>query len=182
MDNCVGFENRREKSLHRFESCILRSCSVVGSLPIVFMTNNQIYVGAAVTFKRRKNGKIVWFLVKEHASGSWEFPKVVARKGESSVRAVLRMLGEQAGMGCRVLEEMGRVNGYTAVNGRSVARRVLYYLVVHKSQGESLGFADSFWLDYSKAVKKLSFKKEREILKTARDYQKVWQKDSKKEK
>jgi len=144
------------------------------------MVNNQIYVGSGVTFKRLKNGKVYWFLIKDQDGDTWEFPKVIARKGESSVRATLRMLGEQAGMGCRVLDEMGRTNGYSQVNGKSVPKRILYYLVYNKSQGEALGFAESTWLEYAKASRKLSSKKEKDVLKVARDYQKSWQKNLKK--
>lgn len=146
-------------------------------------TNNQtIYIGGAVVFKKEKDGKTCWFLIKNQEEQAWEMPKVVARKGESSVRAVLRMLGEQAGMGCRVIEEVGRINDSTAVNGKIIPRRVIYYLVIQKSQSEALGFEEDTWLEYSKAVKKVKAKKEQSVLREAQKVLRDWRKEVKRRK
>jgi hypothetical protein len=146
------------------------------------LTNNTILVGGGVVYKRLKNKKFRWFITKQSEDSDWEIPKILVRKGESSVRAVLRMTGEQAGMGCRVLEEAGRAGDSTLVNGKSVPRKIIYYLTKQKTEGEVLGFSDYLWLDYSKAQRKLSSKREKEMLRSANKELKNWLKKRNKEK
>lgn len=125
-------------------------------------------VGGAIVFKRATNGRVNWFLVKEDDK-NWEIPKTIVRKGESSVRSVLRMMGEQGGMNCRVLEEAGRVDDVFEVNGKKTPRRTIYYLMISKVGGEVLGFDNSIWVDFDEALKNLSLEKERVVLKQAKE-------------
>lgn len=144
------------------------------------MNNNSVLIGGACLFKE-EDGKCFWLLVKSNPESEWELPKIVVRKVESSVRAVLRMLGEQGGMSVRILEEAGRSGGVTTVNNKVVPQRIIYYLTRQKSsEGEIIGFSEYSWLDYAKAVKKLSSKKEVQMLTGARDEYKNWLKKRKK--
>lgn len=129
--------------------------------------NNTMLIGAAVVFKRAKNGRVSWFLVQEGEKG-WEIPKAIIRKGESSVRAVLRTMGEQGGMSCRVLEEAGRIEDSTEINGKKTPRKIIYYLVLGRTGGEVLGFDKSAWLDFSTALRRVPWEKEKMILKQAK--------------
>lgn len=139
------------------------------------MKNNQIIVGGAIVF-REVRGKKQYFLAKLGEEDKWEFPKVNARRGESSVRASLRMMGEMAGMNAKILEEAGRANALLSLNGKSVPQRFYYYLMSYKAGGEVLGFQDYAWLEYSEALKKLYLKREKDMLKGARDALKKWEK------
>lgn len=131
------------------------------------VSKNLVLVAGACIFKENR-GVLKWFLVKQNDEDKWEIPKVLVRKGESSVRAVLRMIGEKGNMTTRVLEEAGRFGGITTVNGKKLPQRHIYYLMLEKSQsGESIGFSDSTWLDYTKTLKALSSKRERSVLKAA---------------
>lgn len=132
------------------------------------MDKNLVLVSGAVLFKEGR-GKRRWFIVKQSEDESWEIPKVFVRKGESSVRAALRMMGEQGGMTTKVLEEAGRSGGVTSINGKIVPQRHLYYLMIFQSGAkEAIGFENYLWLDYARAVRKLSSKRERAMLKSAR--------------
>jgi len=143
------------------------------------MNNNQILISGVALFKEQTNGRR-WLVVKQSEDGDWEIPKTVVRKVESSVRAVLRMLGEQGGMSAKVLEEAGRSGGITTVNGKTVPQRHVYYLaMLQAAQGEIIGFEEFKWLDYAKAVRKLSSKRERAILKSARKELRIWLKAQK---
>jgi ADP-ribose pyrophosphatase YjhB (NUDIX family) len=143
-------------------------------------TTNQILISAAAVYKEHANGRR-WLLVKQSAEEGWEIPKTLVRKVESSVRAILRVLGEQGGMTVRVLEEAGRAGGITTVNGRTIPQRHIYYLAkLQTSQGELIGFEDSAWFDYAKAIRKLSSKRERAMLKAARNELREWLKRRKK--
>ena len=132
------------------------------------MKQKLILVGGAIVYKK-VNNKPVWFIVKQKEDSDWEIPKTNARRGESSVRAVIRMMGEQAAMNVKVIEEVGRSGGATIVGGNTIPQRTIYYLMFCKDAKEVLAFTDTLWLDYAKAVKKLKNKKDIAMLKTARD-------------
>lgn len=141
---------------------------------------NQILIGGAVVVRDNK-GKKEFMLVKQKEESEWELPKVTVRKGESSVRAVIRMTAEQAGMSTRILEEVGRAAGNSISNGKSISQKYYYYLMLQKSGAEdAIGFFDFQWLDFSAASKKLSLKREKEMLKNGRDIFKDSEKAKKK--
>ena len=141
--------------------------------------NNQITVSGAIVFKEYRRKKL-FMVVKQTEAGKWEIPKVTVRRGESSVRASLRMIGEMAGMNARVLEEAGRTTAVVSLNGKSIPQKTYYYLLIHKAGGEILGFQDFVWLEYGKAQKKLELKREKEMLRGAKDVLKKWEKEGKK--
>jgi hypothetical protein len=86
-------------------------------------------------------------------------------------------MGEKGGMSVRVLEEAGRINGATSVNGRTLTQKYIYYLVIVKSvPKELIGFTDHVWLDYQTTLRKLSTKKEKDVLKKAYAVYKIWKK------
>lgn len=140
------------------------------------MKENLVLVSGAVVFRRLKNGKEQWLVIKQSADSDWEIPKVVVRKGESSVRAAIRYMAETGGMNARVLEEVGRMGGSAVVNGKVIPRRHIYYLMMQRSSGETLGFEETRWFDLNKVQKKLFQKKEKELLKAAGKILKEWQK------
>jgi hypothetical protein len=146
------------------------------------MINNQIIVAGTSLCKKRSNGKFVWLLIRQSESEEWELPKTTVRKGESSVRAAIRMMGEMGGMNARVIEEAGRFNGTTSINNRSVPKRILYYLMIQKSAGEMIGFSQFKWLTYEDALKKLDSKREKDVMKKAKVELKIWTDDKKKRK
>lgn len=139
------------------------------------MKTNLITTSGGVIF-RDSRGKRQFFVVKMGEEERWELPKVTVRKGESSVRAILRMTGEMAGMNTRVLEEAGRSTGTTVVGGKSIPQRHFYYLMIYKAGGEILVFNKYQWLEYGKAIAKLEFKKEKDILRNGREVLKEWEK------
>jgi len=119
-------------------------------------------IGGAILLRDHRGKR--QYLVVKGKEGVWEVPKVIVRKGESSVRAVIRMVGEQVGISARVLEEAGRISSLTVVNGKSVPQKLYYYLMMQRSKGgEILGFSDFLWLENDKAYKKIESKKEKEI-------------------
>jgi len=146
------------------------------------MLNNALLVSGAVVVKRAKSGRHYWFLVKQSDEEGWEIPKTVVRKGESSVRASIRMTGEQGGMNAKVLEEVGRSGGSTTLKGKVVPRRLIYYLLQFEASGEVLGFVEHGWLEYKNARKKVTSKSEKEMLKQAKTIYEKWKKEQEKEK
>ena len=143
------------------------------------MKQKLILVGNAVVYKKVKD-KPVWFIAKVKEDSDWELPKTNARRGESSVRAVIRMMGEQAAMNVKVLEEVGRSNGAALVGGNTIPERRIFYLMYCKEANEVLSFLDYDWVDVAKGVRKLKSKKDIAMLKAARDLLKELDKKKKK--
>ncbi|MBX4206150.1 NUDIX domain-containing protein [Candidatus Microgenomates bacterium] len=138
----------------------------------------EILVGGSVVYKK-DNGKTTWFLVKQDMDSDWELPKTNVRRGESSVRSVIRAMAEQGGMKAKVLEEVGRNTKAVMHNGKPIDQKVIFYLLIERGGGEALGFAEYQWMDYAKASKKLD-KKDQKMLKIAKDLAKEVEKKAKK--
>lgn len=138
--------------------------------------NQQILIGGAIIVRENK-GKRQFLLIKQKDDKDWEIPKVTVRKGESSVRSVIRLTGEQGGMSARVLEEAGRATGNAIINGKSIPQKYYYYLMLVKGgPTELIGFDESKWLEYADAAKKLTIKREKDMFKGAKDVLKEWEK------
>jgi ADP-ribose pyrophosphatase YjhB (NUDIX family) len=151
------------------------------------MLNNnktQVLIAGAVVVREPKGEKEEWFLIKQSKDiADWELPKTVVRKGESSVRAVLRIMGEKGAMTVRVLEEVGRAGGSTSLGDKTVAQRQIFYLMLFKaSAGEAVGFEDNLWSEYPSALKKITSKREQTMLSQARTIYKEWKKAREKRK
>jgi ADP-ribose pyrophosphatase YjhB (NUDIX family) len=141
---------------------------------------NLVLISGACLFKETR-GKRRWFIVKQTDEDGWEVPKVLVRKGESSVRAALRMIGEKGGITARVLEEAGRAGGVTTTNGKTLPQRHIYYLMLTKlAADETIGFPEFAWLEYAKATRKLNSKREKQMLKAANEVLKKWKKEREK--
>lgn len=129
---------------------------------------------------RENRGKRQFLLVKNKEDGDWEIPKVTVRKGESSVRSVIRLTGEQGGITARVLEEAGRTAGTVVINGKSIPQKSYYYLMLQRGgSSELIGFNEFKWVEYGDAVRKVVLKKEKDIFKSAREVLKLWEKTHK---
>ena len=137
-----------------------------------FMQEELVLISAPIIFKG-DGQKRKWFIVDE--GNGWEFPKVVARKVESSVRASIRNVLEKATMNIQVLEEAGRVGGVITLSNKTKPKRVIYYLATYLSGGEILGFEEYKWLPYAGAIKKLA-KQEQVMFRQAKKELASWEK------
>lgn len=140
--------------------------------------NNNISIGGAVVYKEGRGRRYYWIVADK--DGNWEIPKVTVRRGESSVRAVIRMTSEIVGMNARILEEVGRHSAVVLVNGKATPQRTYYYLLVLKAVGEIMGFEKYRWMDFKKATKAVELKREKEALWQAEELIKRWEKERKK--
>lgn len=139
--------------------------------------NNHISIGGAVVYKEGRGKRYYWIVGDK--DGNWEIPKVTVRRGESSVRAVIRMTSEIVGMNARILEEVGRHSAIVLVNGKATPQKTYYYLLFLKAAGEIMGFEKYQWMDFKKAVKAVELKREKDALKSAEELIKKWEKEKK---
>lgn len=141
--------------------------------------NQEMLVSAAIIFKEVR-GKRKYLIVKTKDSKNWEIPKVIVRRGESSVRAVLRLTGEQCAMSARILEEVGRHSQSVVLNGRAVNQKYYFYLLMQRFGGdEILSFDETSWVDLPSAAKKVTDKKDKEMFNNTKDVLKIWEKEKK---
>jgi len=140
--------------------------------------NNNISIGGAVVYKEGRGKRYYWIVADK--DGNWEIPKVTVRRGESSVRAVIRMTGEIVGMNAKILEEVGRHSAVVLVNGKATPQKIYYYLLFLKAVEEIMGFEKYQWMDFKKATKALELKREKDALKNAEELIKKWEKEKKK--
>lgn len=137
--------------------------------------NNTVLV-AGVALHRLHDEKEEWFILKKLENEGWELPKIVVRKGESSVRAALRVMGEKGAMSTKVLEEATRFNSTINANGKNLSQRTIYYVMILKSSpSEVIGFGEFEWLEYSAAFKRLD-KKEQKAIKASKEIYTEWKK------
>lgn len=175
MDDGVGLENQ----CGEFSSPWVRIPP--SPLKKKYMKDNQVLISGAVVFKEARDKKRpYWLLIKPHGEEEWQIPKTAVRRGESSVRAALRMMGEVGGMSTKVLEEAGRASANLIVNKKPVAQRYIFYLMLYKSAGEALGFAQEKWLKHKDAIKKLTPKREILALRQAKEVFDKWLKEREK--
>lgn len=139
--------------------------------------NGEVSIGGVILFKDGRGKKM--FLLSKNEEGKYELPKTTVRRGESSVRSVIRYTSEQGNMNARVLEEAGRATGTATVNGKVLNQRYYYYLMYFKAGGEITGIGDVSWFDYPHTVKKLALKREIEALRNASKQIKEWEKTKK---
>ncbi len=140
--------------------------------------NGEVMIGGAVVFKEGKGKKL--FLLSKNQDGEWEILKTTVRRGESSVRSVIRYTSEQGNMNARVLDEVGRATGSGTVNNKAISYKYLYYLMYFKAGAEITGMGEVSWFDKEQANKKLTLKREKDMLKTANSMIKEWEKKNKK--
>ena len=129
--------------------------------------NNNISIGGAVVYKEGRGKRYYWIVADK--DGNWEIPKVTVRRGESSVRAVIRMTSEIVGTNAKILEEVGRHSAVVLVNGKATPQKIYYYLLFLKAVEEIMGFEKYQWMDFKKATKALELKREKDALRTQRN-------------
>lgn len=143
------------------------------------MKDEIILFGAAVIFKKNEGREPQWFLTKSGDNPDWELPKTIVRRGESSVRAVIRMTQEQASMPTKVLEEIGRNTQVVKESGKVSNHKTIYYLMASREGGEIMGFSEYKWCNYRESQKLLKSKKDQNMLEDARELLKGIEKNQK---
>lgn len=141
----------------------------------------EILVAGAVVYKIRA-GKVFWLLVRPNKDEGWQLPKGVVRRGESSVRAAMRVILELVNLKCKVIEEAGRTTVNTTKNGSPMTKKFIFYLIQQrgKSGEEALGVLSKLtWGEFKTASKKLTNQMERKILFRAKITLAEWQKQTK---
>lgn len=132
----------------------------------------------------RKEDSKIYYLLLHYKSGHWDFPKGHIEEGESEEETVKREVAEETGI--KDIKIVGGFKKWIKYFFRRtydlkrpekkkapwVFKIVIFYLVETKTKEvkisfEHIGFK---WLSYEEALKQITFKNGKEILKKANDF------------
>jgi len=126
----------------------------------------------AVVFRRE--GDKIYYLLLHYEAGHWDFPKGHIEKGETIEETARREVEEETG-----LKDIKFIEGFKEwikyffkLKGKNIFKIVTFLLAETKQKEikiswEHIGFK---WLPYEEALKQLTFKNSKEILKKAHQY------------
>ncbi len=126
----------------------------------------------AIIFK--KEGKSKKFLLLHYEEVHWDFPKGHVEKNETELETAKREIEEETGL--NELEFLKKfhetISYYYKRGGKIYHKEVVFFLAetgesAIKISKEHVGFE---WLEFGKALEKLTFKNAKELLKKANDF------------
>lgn len=125
----------------------------------------------AVVFKR---GEQIEYLLLHYGAGHWDYVKGQMEPDETERDTVMRELGEETSIvNGRFVEGFKESIHYMyRRSGRTIFKEVVFYLIETlesdvKLSYEHVGYA---WLDYEKALEKLTFPNAKKVLEKARSH------------
>lgn len=125
----------------------------------------------AVVFSKDKEIK---YLLLHYGAGHWDFPKGNIEKGEQEKETITREIKEET-----CIAEISFAEGFKEKikyfyrrEGKLISKEVVFYLCETKEEKvkishEHIGYE---WLNYEDALKRVTFKNSREILKKANSF------------
>ncbi|MBI2673005.1 NUDIX domain-containing protein [Candidatus Woesearchaeota archaeon] len=130
-----------------------------------------------VVFRKEKNNNLYLLLHKEPQGiykESWDFPKGWIEEGEEDLEAALRETKEETGIkDLRIIEGFREgINFFFKKGNEPVNKTVKYFLGITETKKVKVSFehAGSSWLNYEDALKKITSKGSKEVLKKANDF------------
>jgi len=118
--------------------------------------------------------QVIEYLLLHYEAGHWDFPKGAIEPGESEVDTVRREVWEETGI--RDIEIIPgfrkKIHYFYRKSGQLVKKTVVFYLARSPTKNITLSYEHIgyVWLDYEKALKKLTFRTAREVLREAHTY------------
>ncbi len=122
----------------------------------------------------RKDNKKLYYLLLHYEAGHWDLPKGHIEKGESEKEAVLREVKEETGIrDVNFLEEFRTtIKYFFRAGGKTIFKIVVFYLAETRTKEIKLSFEHIgySWLPYEEALREITFKNAKEVLKKAHDF------------
>ncbi|HNT30249.1 MAG TPA: NUDIX hydrolase [bacterium] len=120
---------------------------------------------------QQQDGMIQVAIIYREYHHDWTLPKGHLEEGETAEQAALREVNEEAGLICEIIAHIGHsVYRFRNKHKQLIEKRVDYYLMklLKDEQRIQLEEIDTvIWLPFMEAVKKLSFKRDRELVQRA---------------
>ena len=120
----------------------------------------------AVIFRELPTGRV--FLLLHYPSGHWDFVKGKIEPGEKPLQTVIREAKEETG-----INDLVFVDGYEKIiqynfqfEGNPIHKKVIFYLANTNKENITISHEhiDFVWLEFEKAMKKITFENAKKIL------------------
>lgn len=108
--------------------------------------------------------------LKDPSKSYWGFPKGHLDKGETSKGAALREVKEETGLNVEIIQKLGESKYAFTFKGEKIFKVVTIFLMKHLSgtpKPQEKELLDAKWFTPEEALKKLSFSKDKDLLKQA---------------
>jgi len=129
--------------------------------------------GAVVFYK---NG-VDKYLLLQYEAGHWDFVKGNVEPKEAEIETVMRELREETGIAASQLIEgfRERIQYFYRRQGETIQKEVVFFLLQSKTEKVELSFehVGYAWLDYVRALEKLTFKNAKDVLQKAHTFLKT---------
>jgi 8-oxo-dGTP pyrophosphatase MutT (NUDIX family) len=136
----------------------------------------------AIIFRKEENK--IYYLLLHYQSGHWDFPKGHIEKGESDEQTIKREIEEETGIkDIKIIpgfkeyikyffKKSYGLKGEARKKAPFVFKIVVFYLAETKTKDIKISFEHIGykWLEYEDALKQLTFKNAKEILKKAQHW------------
>lgn len=108
--------------------------------------------------------------IKDNKISFWGFPKGHLEEGESSASAALREVEEETGIKAKIIQKVGQSKYIFTQKGEKIFKVVTIFLMEYES-GEPIPQVEEInevvWTDPQTALKTLTFKNDKNLLKKA---------------
>ena len=126
-----------------------------------------------VIFKRHDNHGIEIAMVSVRGGTVWCLPKGAIDKGEVPEKTALREVAEETGLKGKIVDKLGDITYwfYIKEENTKCKKTVLFYLMEYESgdtSGHDREVDSASWMPIDEALKKASYKGEKEIIKLAK--------------
>ncbi|MEM4536413.1 MAG: NUDIX domain-containing protein [Nitrososphaerota archaeon] len=117
---------------------------------------------------------LIEYLLLHYEAGHWDFPKGAIEEGETELDTVRREVWEETGLDkIEIIKDFRKeIEYYYRKLGELVRKRVVFYLARSNVKDVRLSYEhkDYIWLDYPRAMRKLTFRTARNVLEAAHAY------------
>ena len=139
-------------------------------------------IGEHVVLREKSCGAVVYindqeqtrYLLLNYAAGHWDFVKGNVEQNETEKQTVSRELQEETGITDAQFIDGFResINYFYRRQGLTVSKEVVFFIIESQTGKVKLSFEHIgfIWLDYQRALEKLSFRNAKDVLHKAHDF------------
>ncbi len=139
-------------------------------------------IGEPVVLREKSCGAVVYinnqeqtkYLLLNYAAGHWDFVKGNVEQNETEKQTVSRELQEETSITDAKFIDGFResINYFYRRQGLTVSKEVVFFIIESQTGKVELSFEHIgfIWLDYQRAIEKLSFRNAKDVLHKAHDF------------